>query len=88
MEGTVQNTIRYPDIGTRAKCLVTKASFAQATLKILEIEGVETAVHYKAILRGNSVGEEIYVCDKIKTGDVIECMVLWHGDNAIFVSQL
>lgn len=87
MDKTFQR-VKYPDVGTRVKCVVTKASFAQATLRIVDVEGVETAVHYKAVLKGNSVGEEIYVCDKVKTGDIIECVVLSHGDNAIFVSPL
>lgn len=78
----------YPDIGSKVKCSVIKSSFAQATLKILEIEGQETPVSYKVILKGSSVGEEVYVCDKIKVGDIVECIVTSYGENSIFVSQL
>lgn len=80
--------IGYPDVGARVKCVVAKASFAQAVLRIVDIEGTPTAVGYRAILRGNSVGEGVYVCDKVRTGDVIDCVVLSHGDNAVFVSQM
>lgn len=80
--------IRYPDVGARVKCVVAKASFAQAVLRIVDIEGIPTAVGYRAIVKGNSVGEDVYVCDKIRTGEVIDCVVLSHGDNAIFVSQM
>lgn len=81
-------TFKYPEIGKKVKCSVLKTSFAQAELKILEIEGFETPVNYRAIIKGNSVGEEIYVCDKIKRNDIIECVVVSYGDNVIVVSQL
>lgn len=81
-------TLRYPEVGTNVKCLVVKSSFAQATLKILEIEGVPVSADYRATIKGNSIGEEAYVCDKIKTGEIIECCVLSYGDNTIFVSQI
>lgn len=79
--------VKYPDVGTRVRCVVAKASFAQAVLRIVDVEGVPAAASYKAILKGNSVGEDAYVCDKIRTGDVVECVVLSHGDSAVFVSQ-
>lgn len=77
----------YPEVGKKVKCQVVKSSFVQAVLKIIEVDGLPAPTNYKAILKGNSVGEEIYVCDSIKTGDVIDCVVVSYGDNAIFVAQ-
>lgn len=81
-------TIKYPEIGAKVKCVVQKASFTQAILKIIEIEGFKSLVNYRAIIKGMGVGEEIYVCDQIKTGDLIDCVVISNGDNGLFVSQL
>lgn len=80
--------LKYPEIGNTVKCSVLRSSFSQAVLKILEIEGVKTPVEYKVILKGNSVGEEVYVCNKIKVGDEIECVVTSYGDGGIYVSPL
>lgn len=79
---------RYPEIGCKVKCQVLKALFTQADLKIIEIEGFETPVNYRAVLKGNSVSEEVYVNDKIKHNEIIECVVVSYGENSIVVSQL
>ncbi|KAM0679693.1 hypothetical protein GINT2_002102 [Glugoides intestinalis] len=76
----------YPELGKKVKCQVVKSSFVQAVLKIIEVDGFTPPTLYKAILKGNSIGEEIYVCDSIKTGDIIDCIVVSYGDNAIFVA--
>ena len=83
----IQN-FKYPEIGYRVKCLVLRTSFAQADLKILEIEGFETPINYKAILKGNSIAEEIYINDKIKRSEIIDCVVVSYGENSIVVSQI
>lgn len=80
--------LKYPEIGTTLRCVVLKSSFSQAILKILEVENVKTPVDYRVILKGNSVGEEIYVCDKIKVGEEIDCIVTSYGENGIYVSTL
>lgn len=79
--------IVYPDIGKRVRCRVLRASFAQANLSIIEIEGRPSRIAYRAILKGTGFGEGIYVCDSMKAGDVVDCFVISYGDNAIFVSQ-
>ena len=79
---------KYPEIGCKVKCLVLKTSFAQEELKILEIEGFETPVNYKAVLKGNSVAEEVYVNEKIKRNDKIDCVIVSFGENSIIVSQV
>lgn len=79
--------LKYPEIGKKVKCIVLKSGFVNAILKIIEIEGFKTPIEYKAILKGNSVGEEVYVCDSIKEDDILDCIVVSIGDSAIFVSQ-
>jgi exosome complex RNA-binding protein Csl4 len=83
-----QTTFKYPEIGSNVKCLVLKTSFAQAELRIVEIEGFETPVNYRAVLKGNSVAEEIYISDKIQKNDLIDCVVISFGENSIVVSQI
>lgn len=79
--------LAYPEIGAKLKCPVIKASFTQAVLKVLEVDGQVAVVDYKAVLKGNSVGEEIYVCDSLKNGDLIDCTVISCGDNYITVAN-
>lgn len=83
-----EGSVRHPEVGSRVKCAVVKSSFAEALVTILEVDGVPAAVNYRATIRGNGVGEEVYVCDKFKTGDVVECSVLSYGENTIFVSPV
>lgn len=78
----------YPEVGERVRCLVVKSSFTQAILKIIEVGETRAKIEYKAVLKGNSVGEEIYVCDSVKTGDIIDCIVISCGDNFIVVSKI
>lgn len=81
-------TMKYPEVGVTVKCIVTRSTFTQAILKIIEIDGYKTEVDYKAILKGNAIGEEIYVCDSVKMGDILDCVVISIGDTAIFVSKV
>lgn len=87
-ERNSQFEFKYPEIGTKVKCVVLKSSFTQIELKITEVDGFVTPVNYRAVLKGNAVNEEIYVCDKIKRNDTIDCVVVSFSDNAIVLSQL
>lgn len=78
----------YPEIGKRVKCLVVKSSFIQATLKIVEVEGKPAKTDYKAILKANTIGEDSYLCDKLKQGEYIDCVVVSCGDTAVFVTRV
>lgn len=82
------NFIKFPEIGNKVLCSVLKASFTQAILKIIEIEDTPSIIDYIVILKGNSVGEEIYVCDSIKEGDIIKCIITSFSDNGIYVTKL
>lgn len=82
-----QATFKYPELGSKVKCLVTKSSFAQATLNIVEVDGMDAPVDYKAIMKGTAVREELYVCDRIKKGELVSCVVVSYGDHVIFVSR-
>ena len=77
----------YPQIGGAVRCRVLRASSTQATLSIVEADGKPTIIAYKAILKGTGFAEEIYLCDKMKYGDMIDATVLSYGDGCIFVSQ-
>ncbi len=77
----------FPEVGSKVLCGVIKSTFSQAILKIMEIEDVSTEIEYKVILKGNSVGEEVFVCDTIKEFDKIRCIITSISDTGIFVSK-
>ena len=79
---------KYPEIGSKVKCSIIKTSFAQVELKIEEVDGFKTPVYYRALLKGSSVGEEVYLSDKVQRSDVIDCIVVSYSDKYIVVSQL
>ena len=86
-EQNSKSSVLFPEIGTKVKCCVLKSTFPHAILKIIEVEGLQSPIEYKAILKSTAFGEGVYICDKIKAGDLIDCFVISIGDSAIFVSQ-
>lgn len=63
------------------------SSFAAATLSIVEVGDVPSKIAYRAVLKGNAFSEGVYVCDRVRPGDVVDCLVVAYSDSAIVVSQ-
>ncbi|KAI5148058.1 hypothetical protein ENBRE01_0072 [Enteropsectra breve] len=78
----------FPEIGKTVKCTVIKASFGHAMLKITEVENQKTLIEYKAIMKTAEFSEGNYICDKLKSGDIIDCIVVAYSDSGICVSQI
>jgi exosome complex RNA-binding protein Csl4 len=76
----------FPEIGRRARAKVTKSTFTQAMLRIFEVEGQKTAIEYRAVLRPAEFNTNEFICDRVRKGDVIDCVIVSYGDAGIFVS--
>lgn len=78
----------FPEIGSAVTCKAIKVTFTQAILQVIRVENIVTEIGYKVILKGNSLGEDIFLNDQIKEGDIIECIITSTSEGGIFVNRI
>ncbi|KAI5172373.1 hypothetical protein PAEPH01_1737 [Pancytospora epiphaga] len=78
----------FPEIGKKVRCRVMKATFSSAVLRVEEIEGMPSSVFYSGRIRGTALSENVFVCDTIKTGSYVECMVVGYADTELLLTEL
>lgn len=77
---------KCPEVGMSVKARVIKSTFTQATLQIFEVENHKTFIEYKAFMRPAEFSGDQYLCDKVKKGDILDCIVLFIGDQGIYLT--
>lgn len=82
-----------PKIGCLVTCTIQKCHPYSLNLSITHVDGHETKIKYKAILKLSdyraSIPEKQYLDDFFERGDVIDALLLSYGDgNGCYVSTL
>lgn len=76
----------FPTIRSKLKCVVSKVSFNQAILTVLEVDDKKPATKYTCLVREQQFDENNLMCDRMKRGDIVGCIVKSYGDGILNVA--